>query len=302
MALREANKIVSAENTNKIEVVPKSGTALIVKGIYIKTNADDIAVIKNAATTMMAVKVSNDYRNMLAFPSNGLGTVNLFDELKKKGFEISFPVPQGEKFTIETTNNVAYATIVYDEYDAGDITAEMPNHPDSSIRRMVICGTNANDITDVKPYRLDKFLGPVELHSWPFEEEACPYSTVRIKAIGIKGVEENNYTGGTDNKARTKYATIWLGTKQIVTEVGSKILAIGANAPTGESGVSYDADLEMMPCVSVRSKAELVILDQDIVVARGQELRILLEIVKDTTNAKISAEKAFASIIAEVEM
>ena len=295
MAIINSLREKHASGVNTFSFTPRAGTAAVIQDIMINAAAADFAKITAMNATIGIFEIGAAERNHLAYEANDQYGINLMQYLKEKGIETAIPVAEGEVFSIETTNNMDNLIVRYKEVDTGDVKDTMPNYPGSKEQLKLLYGTNADNITASGYARLDKSLNPTEMHNWPFEETACPFEQISIKAIGILNVQQNVY-GSADAISQTEKTRFWKGTKQLFTEGSDGFLTIGTGAASGSSNVVYGKGINELTYTPTRDAGGMLILPEPLEMVRGDEFAIE-EYCNIASGGKIEAGNLRAVII-----
>ena len=287
MAVINALREKYASGVSTFSFTPRAGTAAIINLIMINAAAADFAKITAMNTTIGIFEIGPAARNHLAYPASDKSGINFLEDLKTKGIETEIPVAEGEVFSIETTNNMDNLMVRYSEVEPGDVKAGMANYPGSPEQLKLLYGTNSTDITASGYARLDKSLNPTEMHNWPFEETACPFEDLTVKAIGILNVSENN-SASADQKAETTKTRFWKGTKQLFTEGQDGFITAGTGATASAVNTVFGQGINEMPYVSDNAHGKIKLLPEPLVFKRGDEFAVE-EYITVATSAQITA-------------
>ncbi len=125
---------------------------------------------------------------------------NLYERLQQKGVFKGYPVAEGETFEIKPAvqGTTIVGAIVYEIYDAEDMTSEMPGGSKSDEYMFINYGTNTVAIAAGAYGNLDKSRNPGEYPAFPFGEVVPAGQEVDIHGILIK-----TWGGYVDNTAET---------------------------------------------------------------------------------------------------
>jgi hypothetical protein len=205
MGLKRANEIKIVENTNILEFKPDENESVKIKRIEVKgATSGDYAQIYIGRAIVGYFAVNCQGYNHLAPVIAGENQENLMVSLQKKGIDLTYPVADGETFSVKLNNNAEFIKIVYDVYDAGDIHADMPNGSKAKELTYIAYLTNANEITSGDYYTLDKIINPVEFENFPVEPVA---SKAKIDVLGMMGIPVAASVGDGTNTLGTSYTT-----------------------------------------------------------------------------------------------
>jgi len=234
MALRNANMMKSAVGVDTLTLQADVGKSFLVKDIHIKDVAFGYLTIKIDRTTVGYFRVDN-YRlgNLLHYPLPDSEKKTLLGFLADKGYFTGYPVAEGQSFELSGlgAGNVT-ATIVYDEYDAGDITPEMENGTESDTLMYVSFGRTGAPINTAGEHLLDVSINPSEFPAFPFGADV-PAKT-EIDVIGLLASERGADDGSIpENYIITTFYKLMRGREILFDPDRNGILALGGQVSTG---------------------------------------------------------------------
>jgi len=299
MAVRAAFKEITVENTTKLEYTPPAGAGAILTAVFCLTDNIDILTLKIGARTVAAFRVGPSFLNQALPPVLNLTDKSIMKTLQKIGLPTEFPVMEGEKVVLQTSNTARYIGIHFREVDAEDVKADMPNGREAKERIIFIHGTNKSDITESGWHRLDKCLNPTEMHSWPFEETACPFNEIRIYSIASPPYQENSYTDSNDVYATQKRLRIWRGTELLFHPNEEGFITEGGGAVAGSYNYGWGGSYNELPLVPAGEEENIFVFPEPLIFKRGEEMAIEVKVEIDET-AKIPAGRIICSLIGKV--
>jgi len=115
--------------------------------------------------------------------------MNLMDWLMAKGVNMAIPVAEGQTFTITRAADTGALVVVYDIYDAGEITANMVNGTDSKEYNFVQYMTASEVLAASQDYLLSVSLSPAEFPDFPCGKVVPAKATIDI--MGVAGMPVN---------------------------------------------------------------------------------------------------------------
>lgn len=189
MALRQANKVFTALGTTEISLAASADQSFMVKDILVDAPTGTAITIRVGRTTIAFLRTSGSLGNHCQFPPGGgasgnLGMTSLMGLMVDKGWHRGIPVPAGYTFVGSGPATAgAVQTVVYDEYDAGDMRADQPNGPDSNELDYVIYGDTGATITTVLLNKVDNPVNPAEFAAFPFGEAVPANTTIEVFAL-----------------------------------------------------------------------------------------------------------------------
>jgi len=299
MAVQAAFKEITVENTTTLEYTPPAGSAAIIMSVFCLTDYLDIMVLKIGSRTVQAYNVGPSFLNQALPPVLNITDKSIMKCLKKIGLPVEYPVMEGEKVVLQTSNTARYLGIHFKEVDPEDVTPDMPNGKAAKERLIFIHGTNANDITESGWHRLNKCLNPTEMHSWPFEEVACPFDEIQIFSIASPPYQENSYTGGSDVYATQKRLRIWRGTELLFHPREEGFITEGGGAEAGSYNYGWGGGDNELPMVPAGEEENIFVFPEPLVFKRGEEMAIEVKLDIDT-DAKVPTGRLICSLVGKV--
>jgi len=112
--------------------------------------------------------------------------MNLMDWLMSKGINMAIPVAEGQTFTITRAADAGALVVVYDIYDAGEITPNMVNGTQSKEYNFVQYMTASEVLAASQDYLLSVSLSPAEFPDFPCGKVVPAKATIDI--LGVAGM------------------------------------------------------------------------------------------------------------------
>jgi len=163
-----------------------AGESFLIRGIYVKPETDNTyLVLKVDRKTVGVYRIYGRSGNHLGAMSGGYINKNLMEFLQSKGVNCSIPVAEGQSFTVSSVGTSPVVVIVYDTYDAGDITANMPNGTDSKEYMFVQYMDTDATVDASETVDLNISLSPSEFPDFPCGK-SVPANT-EIDILGLVG-------------------------------------------------------------------------------------------------------------------
>jgi len=164
----------------------KAGESLLIRAIYAAPETDnDYLILKTDRKTVGVYRIYGRSGNHLGIMNTGYINKNLMDFLTSKGINAMIPVAEGQSFSVSSVGTSPVVIIVYDIYDAGDITAAMPNGTDSKEYLFIQYMDTTDTVNASETILLDKSLSPAEYPDFPCGK-AVPANT-EIELLGMVG-------------------------------------------------------------------------------------------------------------------
>jgi len=233
MALLNQNMMKSCVGADTLELKADVGKSILVKDIFVKDVADGYLTIKIDRTTVGYFRVDDDkLGNLLHYPLPDSEKKTLLGFLREKGLFNGYPVAEGQTFELSGlgAGNLT-ATILYDEYDAGDITPDMENGTESDTLVYVSFGRSGSVINTAGEHLLDVSINPSEFPAFPFGADV-PAKT-EIDVLGMLASERGADDGAnTANFIRTLFYKLMRGREILFDPDRNGITALGAYVAT----------------------------------------------------------------------
>lgn len=166
--LKQANKVkrITASGGGDLQAV--AGSSLLVKAIYcIASTNDTYLTVRIDRVTVAFYRVKGRAGNHISTMLEGYDVPHLMNFLAARGINVSIPVAEGQTLNVSRYAEAGNVIIVYDEYDAGDQRADMPNG--SAAKEYVIIQYMSTSLTPTasQDLLLDTSLSPAEFLDFP---------------------------------------------------------------------------------------------------------------------------------------
>ncbi len=197
MALQNRGMVKNGIAQTTLSIQPPVGKSLLVRDILCAPVADKYLTVKIDRMTVGYFRVDTtplgSHLNF-ALPDDGIKSI--LGYLHEKGIFTGYPVAEGQTLEISGLGSTAInGCIVYDEYDAGDITEDMPNGTLSSSYLFVNYGVVTANIATAVSTLYTGSSNPSEFPAFPFGA-SVPADT-QIKLHGISASERSADDGTT---------------------------------------------------------------------------------------------------------
>lgn len=200
--LKQGNciKRFTAVSTDTLEA--NAGESFLIRGLYVAPESGNTYLtLKVDRKTVGVYRIAGKSGNQLDKMFCDFVHNNLMEFLQSKGVNCSIPVAEGQSFTVSTPGTSPVVVIVYDTYDAGDITASMQNGTESKEYMFIQYMDTSETIDATEDVTLDTSLSPAEFPDFPCGK-SVPANT-EIQILGLAGLpvgtgtSESNKTGST---------------------------------------------------------------------------------------------------------
>lgn len=276
MALLNANMMKSVVGGDTLELRADVGKSLLVKDVYVKDVADGYLTVKIDRTTVGYFRVDDDkLGNLLHYPLPDSDKMTLLGFLRDKGLFAGYPVAEGQIFELSGlgAGNIT-ATILYDEYEAGDITPAMENGTESDTLVYVSFGRSGSVINTAGEHLLNVSLNPSEFPGFPFGEDV-PAKT-EIDVLGFLASERGADDGtNTVNFIRTTHYKLMRGREILFDPDRNGIMALGAYVATA-GAFEPENNLSVLGEYSSTAQRPPFLFPEGFTFASGEELLVYM--------------------------
>jgi hypothetical protein len=228
-----------------LELAPPVGKSYLVKNIHVKSVAGGYLTIKIDRVTVGYFRVSTTLLgNLLAYPLPDLEIKTILALLAQLGMFTGYPIAEGQTLELSGLGAGAMtATIIYEEYDAGDITAALPNGTGSPELLYIAFGDTGAAIGAAGDNLFDTPRLPTEMPAFPFGADVPPRTVIEL--LGILASERGADDGAAlANYIHTTYLKLMRGREVLFDRdrkglyiQGATVAANGAFEPENGQGI-----------------------------------------------------------------
>jgi len=273
MALREQFMVRTFENVNQAEIRADVGKSLLIKEIYVFPVVNDYLLVYIDKTTVGYFRIGGKGSHLAIFANDDLKPRNLLTRLYDLGIFKGYPIGEGQTLLLKTQNgNNVNITVVYEEYDAGDITPDKENGTEANEYFFINYGRPSNIPSGGGDVLIDTSIVPAEFPAFPFGADV-PAKT-EIDLIGIAFLPVGRVAGGGANKAVTKYIKLIKERVVLFDDDKNGITAFGT-LPASD-GVKYGQKLRIVGDSSNFDKQLPLIFKEPIKFTSGEELNVYI--------------------------
>jgi len=159
---------------------------------------------------------TTDGYRLAQYTTVGCNQETILRYLWNKGIFKGYPLAEGQTLELSGLGSGALTgVILYDKYDAGDITSDMQNGTTSKEYVFINYGNTGSDIGSSGEYLLDNQLSPSEFPAFPYADDV-PAKT-EIDLIGILGCDWSALDDAT-NYLRTTHLKLMKGREVLLDE------------------------------------------------------------------------------------
>jgi hypothetical protein len=194
--LRESYKVKVVRDNNDLELIADANESILVLDVMIDNPANDYVSLFVENTRVGYFRVGGELGNNL--PNMPGGTVEAIDNdygiqpsqktllglLRDRGLFNGYPVPEGRSFSITGASQAdAVQIVVYQTYDAGDITPDMQNGEEWNEMVWVNYGSSGAVIGTAGDTEYDTPTNPASFNDFPFGQSAPDNRTTEVLGI-----------------------------------------------------------------------------------------------------------------------
>ncbi len=166
--LLQANKVKRITASGGGDLSAVAGRSLLVRAIYcIASASDTYLTIRVDRVTVAIYRVKGRAGNHLSPMLVGYVSQNMMSFLQSRGINVTIPIAEGQTLNVARYAQTGNVIIVYDEYDAGDIRADMPNGSASKEYVFMQYMSTSETPTASQDILLDTSLSPAEFPDFP---------------------------------------------------------------------------------------------------------------------------------------
>ena len=302
--LRQANAIKRIATGSKVSLYADAGESFLVKCvIFGATATTGFPVFRVDRKTVGCYRGGAQGESHLGHVDDTFIPFNLMEWLASKGINVTIPVAEGQTFTIERSGDTGDVIIVYDIFDAGDITAVMENGTDAKEYTFIQYMTASVVLKAALDYELSVSLSPAEFPDFPCGAVVNAKHTIDI--LGIAGMPVS--TGDATNYTKTQYLKLVKDRETLFDEDrnGIPFMAVGETtaATTRKIDVSLIGD-----CVSIAtglsnpSYGLPLLFDPPLHFDSGEELKVYLTCAIDAGAVEIPVADVRVAMIMHVKV
>jgi len=274
--LLNQNMMKSCVGANALELKADVGKSILVKDVFVKEVSDGYLTVKIDRTTVGYFRVDDDkLGNLLHYSLLDSEKKTLLGYLGEKGLFNGYPVAEGQTFELSglDTGNLS-ATILYDEYDAGDITPSMENGTESDTLVYLSFGRTGNVINTAGEHLLNVSVNPSEFPAFPFGADV-PAKT-EIDVLGMLASDRAADDGTSiDNYIRTVYYKLMRGREILFDPDRNGIVARGYKS-TSVGGFILGENISMVGEYSHTERRLPLLFPEGFTFTSGEELLVYM--------------------------
>lgn len=286
--LRQSNKVKTITASGGGDLTIASGKSIMIKSIYcIPSSNDTYLTLSVDRVTVGFYRVKGRAGNQLSPYLTAYHTPHIMDFLTAKEINVSIPVAEGQTFNVSRYAETGNVIIVYDEYDANDITSSMENGSAAKEYTFMQYMSTSLTPTASQDLLLETSLSPAEFPDFP-----CGKSVPAGHTITMLGIVGHPFTTGAagPNAWGTSFLKLIREREVLFDEDRNGIPFDGQDAAATSDAYMCNFSL-IGPCTpvlldsAVQVIGDPLLFDPPLVFAEGEELNIYLTGVMTTAAA-----------------
>ncbi len=240
--LRQSNCVKEISGLSTGTITAAAGKSILIRQFSAPfPTSTGYVTLKVDRKTVGVYRFGGKTGNHIGMPLPGYHHRNLWDELVKAGINLSIPVAEGQSFTYTYSSGNAHTVIIYDIYDAGDITSIMQNGSDAKDYTFLQYMDAASYPSASGDVHLDTALSPAEFPNFPCD--AVVPSGHTIKLLALVGSPVGDATDAS-NYIVTDYLKLIRGREMLLDEDNRGIPF--RNGGLGAAQVEYTDNVSMI--------------------------------------------------------
>lgn len=298
--LRQANKVkrITASGGGDLEV--QSGKSILVKRFFcIASTNDDYLTISVDRVTVGFYRVKGRAGNNISPMLNNYHVAHIMAYLAQRGINVNIPVAEGQTLNVSRYAETGNVIIVYDEYDAGDITSIMPNGSAGKEYTFLQYMSTSETPTASQDVLIDTSLSPAEFPDFPCGKNV-PAKT-QITLLGLMGHPFTTGAAG-PNAWGTSFLKLVREREVLFDDDRNGIPFDGQDATATSDAYMCNFSLIGEPLAiledsSVKAIGDPLLFDPPIVFSEGEELNVYLSGIMTTAAAWEETMLSLAAIL-----
>ena len=188
--------LLGATGEDNLTLEPDTGKSILVRDILTCPEAGRYLNVKIAKTLVGyfridTVDLGSHLSDVIAptsvtkLPADPPYRPTILKQMADAGIFGGYPIAEGEKMVLthDDAGNLGNTVIVYEEYDADDITSDMPNGTEASEYVYINYGRFATAPAAIGSFAYDDQSTPVEFPEFPFGKVVPANKTIEVNAL-----------------------------------------------------------------------------------------------------------------------
>lgn len=298
--LKQGNCVKRITTVSTGSLQANAGESFLVRRIYVAPDTGNTYLtLKVDRKTVGVYRIAGKAGNHLDVMRSDEVHKNLMEFLERSAINCTIPVAEGQSFTVTTPGTSPVVVIVYDMYEAGDITAAMPNGTNAKEYMFMQYMASAGTVDSTETLLLDTSLSPAEFPDFPCGK-AVPANN-KIDILGLVGCPCGQGTSAS-NKTYSTYVKLVKEREVLFDEDRNGIPFFWLHGIFG--GTNYFADFSLIgPCVNVDMSTltgtfgDPLLFTPALSFRSGEELLIYMSFIQLATYTVLGSDIDLAAIM-----
>lgn len=297
MALKIQDRVKQTVNSTSFILQADANQSYRVKAIRVNQPTTDYITVRVNRQTAAYLRVGGTQGNHAYFPTDSDHKPPLYEMLVTNGVFSPIPVPTGFELRIDGLDATSIVQVIYDEYDAPDVSSQERNGPDSNSYDFIQYGRFSGTLADGRnTYATQQTTS--EYLQFPFGDVVPAKTQITIHGVAFSAIGKT--TSSQANQQRTDYLRLTKERKVMFDEDLNGMLYRGfidtsqdittVAAGQQRAGNNSDADL-----------SDYLAFDPPLLFESGEELNVEVETTLVTGSANILAADAEVAFILGVD-
>lgn len=230
--------VLGSAGVAELTLEPDTGRSILVKDILTCPEANRWLSVKIAKTQVGYFRIDTaDLGSHLSditalesatLPTEAVPRLSILRQMEYAGIFEGYPIAEGEKMVLthDDAGNLGNTVIVYEEYDAGDITSSMQNGTEADEYIYINYGRHTTAPAATGSFVYDNQITPVEFPEFPFGKVVPANKEISVMALLAS---DRGIVDGFDDGLSTTYYALKKGRETLFDEDLNGILAVGNN-------------------------------------------------------------------------
>lgn len=261
---------------------PDTGRSILIKDILTTPNPNKWVNLKTSKSLVGFFRIDDGglgshLSGVKALESGGLSIQaihrpTVLHEMAVKGVFKGYPVEEGQRFTLTLSDGggIGATAIIYEEYDNGDIVADMPNGTDAEEYVYVNYGRHSTAPNAVGTYIYDSQVSPVEFPQFPFGKVVPAKKEITINALLCS---DRTFSTSPGTGYRTGYYALKKGRETLIDDDLNGIFALGSSLGNS-AGVVMEKGISPLGEGSHLAQRPIMFFEEPLLFRSGEELNI----------------------------
>ena len=227
--------LLGTAGEDSLTLEPDTGRSILVKDILTCPEADRYLNVKISKTQVGYFRIDNNHlgshlSDIISFhawriPTEAPYRKSILEQMNDAGVFKGYPIAEGEKMVLthDDGGNLGNTIIVYEEYDADDITSEMQNGTEAAEYVYINYGRFATAPAAIGSYAYDDQVTPVEFPEFPYGKVVPANKSIDINALLAS---DRCFEDGANAGLATTYYALKKGRETLFDEDLNGILAV----------------------------------------------------------------------------